>query len=369
MTKELTFSQKCSKYLSERWEQVGSIVENELEEPLSGKLSDFKKVIFDCLTSKTKTYRYVLPTQILSKCVDSTLDCRSIQVSWSKKGAFDARSVAHDVIVPFDRSNHNVLGGSPEPYVNNPLRCPAVIPEYRGKQKNQTDWDKLIIVLDAVQSEDNVEFTKNVFDQVLYEIYKLLSSVIVTYPTPNRISLDNAIVLITEYISVKSGGERLEAVSTALFKIISEKFGLFDEVKREKINTADASSGMVADIECKLRGKTVLLIEVKDRNLTLTQLDSKLDKARSERISEILFLAENGIDKSKEKEIAEKIRHEFTSGQNIYISNLLDFCKGILMLLGEKGRVEFLSKIGPELDRVNASIKHRKAWAKLLKEI
>ena len=369
MAEELTFSQKCSKYLTERWEQVSLIEENNLDEPLSDKLIDLKEVIKDCLTSKTKTYRYVLPTQILSKCVDSTLDCRSIQVAWGKKGAFDARSVAHDVIVPFDKSNHNVLGGSPEPYVNNPLRCPAVVPEYRSKQKNQTDWDKLINVLDTVQSEDNVEFTKNVFDQVLFEIYKLLSEVRVTYPTPNRISLENTILLISKYISVKSGGERLEAVSTALFDIISEKFGLFDEIKREKVNTADTSSGMVADIECKFQGNTVLLVEVKDRNLTLTQLDSKLDKARSERISEILFLAEKGIDKSNEKEITEKIRHEFTSGQNVYVSNLLDFCKGMLMLLGEKGRVEFLSKIGPELDRVSASIKHRKAWAKLLKEI
>ena len=44
---------------------------------------------------------------------------------------------------------------------------------------------------------------------------------------------------------------------------------------------ADASSGMLADIECWSGGRIVLLIEVKDRALTLMQLDSKIDLARS----------------------------------------------------------------------------------------
>lgn len=369
MKDDISFSQQCLEYLEKRWIHINQIEENNLEEPLSDELAHVKELIKDCLTSKTKTYRYVLPTQLLSKCVDSMLDCRSIQVAWGKEGAFDARSIAHEVIVPFDRENHNVLGGSPEPYVNNPLRCPAVTAEFRDRQKNKEDWDKLNEVLDLVENEENIEFTKNIYDQVLYEIFELLSEVMVTYPAPNRISLENTLNLIKEFISVKSGGERLEAISTAIFQIIGEKFGLFDEIKREKVNTADASSGMVADIECKVNDETVLLVEIKDRNLTLTHLDSKLDKARSRRISEILFLAESGIEETKKEKIEEKIRHEFTSGQNVYVSNMIDFCKGVLILLGEKGRVEFLSKIGPELDRVNASIRHRKAWARSLKEI
>lgn len=369
MTDENNFIEECSKYLKNRWRYINQITDAEVEEPLSEKYNSLKNLVKDCLTSNTKTYRYVLPTQLLSKCVDHSLDSHSLQVAWDKEGAFDARSVAHAAVVPFDKENHRVLGGSPEPYVNNPLRCPAITDEYRERQKNKKDWDKLIKVLDLVENEDNLEFTKNLFDHVLYQIFELLAEVRVTYPTPNRISLDNTFSLIQEYISIKSGGERLEAVSTALFQIMGEKFGLFDEVKREKVNTADSSSGMVADIECSLDGETILLVEVKDRDLTLTQLDSKLDKARSRRISEILFLAEKGLKEDQEDIINKRIESEFTSGQNIYVLNLLEFCHGILILLGERGRVEFIGKIGPELDRVNASIKHRREWAKLLKEI
>ena len=77
-----------------------------------------------CLSSRSVSYHYVLPTQLLAKSVDPDLDARSLQARFDAPGAFDARSLAHEVIVPFDRENNRVLGGSPEPYVNNPCALP-----------------------------------------------------------------------------------------------------------------------------------------------------------------------------------------------------------------------------------------------------
>jgi hypothetical protein len=51
-----------------------------------------------------------------------------------------------------------------------------------------------------------------------------------------------------------------------------------------------------------------------------------------------------------------------------YVVNFADFALGILILFGEDGRVQFLSEVGSELDRVNARIEHRRAWANLLKQ-
>ena len=186
----------CREYLEKRWHRINTIAKANLDDALENKFKDLKTKIIDCLKSSTKSYHYVLPTQLLSKTVEHSLDCRSLQVSYGKPGAFDARSIAHKVIVPFDKKNHNVLGGSAEPYVNNPLRCPSVTLDNEAKQKNS----------------------------------------------------------------------------------------------------------------------------------------------------------------------------EFTSGQNVYISNLIDFAFSILILFGEEGRVRFLRRIGLELDRVNSSIYHRKTWAKLLRE-
>jgi hypothetical protein len=311
----------------------------------------------------------VLPTQLLCKAVDHSLDVHALQVAYGKPGAFDARTVAHSVIVPFDQANYKVLGGAPEPYVNNPLRCPAVTAEYREQQKQNLDWDKLVQILDLVENRNEEIFTRQVFDQVLFEIHKLLADVVVIYPTPNRISLQATHHLIEQYLVEKSGGDRIEAIATALFQVIGERFQLFDEVKREKVNAADLSSGMVADIECWLDNIVVLLVEVKDKTLTLTQLDAKLDTARSQKISEILFIAEQGKNKSEEERINARITSEFTSGQNIYISSFSDFSLGIFILLGEEGRVDFLDRIGKELDRVNSAINHRRTWANLLKQV
>jgi hypothetical protein len=262
-----------------------------------------------------------------------------------------------------------VLGGAPEPYVNNPLHVRAVTAEHRGAQKNKADWDKLVEVLDIVESRNDDRFTELVFDQILVEIHKLLAGVTVVYPTPNRIGLEATHRVIQDFLTIRSGGERTEAVSTALFEAVGEKFGIFDHVLRGKVNAADASSGMAADIECWLDDRIVLLVEVKDRSLTLTQLDTKLDTARSRRIAEVLFLAQKGIASREKQEVTERIRSEFTSGQNVYVTDFAGFSLGVLILLGEAGRVDFLTKVGEELDRGNATIKHRRDWAALLKEV
>jgi hypothetical protein len=95
------------------------------------------KAVSTSVNSSTKTFRYVLPTQLLSKLADPSLDSRCLQSQRGGQGAFDARSVAKLVIAPFDQNNENVLGGSEDPYVSNPLRVPVGLgrlPPKAGKQ-------------------------------------------------------------------------------------------------------------------------------------------------------------------------------------------------------------------------------------------
>jgi len=363
------FIEYCNDYLVQQWEKINQITQNDLNDFLDDKYNDLKSDIVDCLTSKTKSYHYVLPTQLLSKTVEPSRDCRSIQVAYGKAGAFDARSIAHKVIVPFDKRNYNVLGGSTEPYVNNPLRCVSVTSDNETRQKNKKDWRKLVKVLELVEQNDNLDFTYAVFNQVLLEIYKLLAHVKVIYPVPGRISLEKTSIIIESFISEGSGGDREEVLVTALFREIAHRFKLFDDIRRGKVNASDIISGMAADIECYSNGRIILMIEVKDKILTMTDLESKLESARAGKIKEILFIAEKGIEDEKKHKINERIKSEFSSGQNIYILRLREFFHSILILLGEEGRVSFISRIGTELDRGNSLISHRKTWANLLRKI
>lgn len=364
MNDGLSFIDKAKNVLQKHWKFLDNYADK-IDSFISDK--DDIKLINDCINSKTKSYRYVLPSQVLAKLVDKSLDCRSIQKAWEADGSFDARSIAHLVIVPFDQSNYQVLGGSAEPYVNNPLRCAAVTKDFRNRQKNKSDWDKLTEILEKIEEIKHAELEKY-YKQILLAIYRRLSDIRITYPTPSRISFSRTLHIIEKYLEQKSGGERLETIVTAMFLTIGEKFQLFDDIQRGKVNAADNSSGSLADIECLKEGEKKLLVEVKDRKLALTHLESKIDKARVDRVKEILFLSK-GIETGSEDGVNTKIESEFVSGQNIYVIDFDSFLKNVLILFGEEGRTEFITNIGPELERVNAAIKHKKDWVSLLKKV
>lgn len=92
-----------------------------------------------------------------------------------------------------------------------------------------------------------------------------------------------------------------------------------------------------------------------------------MDAVRARHITELLVVAEQGKEPHNEESIDSRIRSEFTSGQNVYVVRFAEFALGVLILFGEDGRVEFLNEVASELERVNARIEHRRAWADLLR--
>jgi len=113
----------------------------------------------------------------------------------------------------------------------------------------------------------------------------------------------------------------------------------------------------------------VLAVEVKDRELVLDHIASKLPDLRSKQVSEILYIAQQGINEGNRKNIEHLVEKEFASGQNIYVfKDVLEFASGILAMLGESGRRRFLEVVGENLDTYGAAIEHKKSWADLLSQ-
>ena len=363
------FAAKAKKILDSTW---GTISASAVKGPLGDTVddADLRNAIQRSIRSRTKTYRYVLPTQVLAKLAKHSLDCRSLQVAHGKRGAFDARSLAQSVIVPFDAVNNGVLGGSPEPYVNNPLRVPSVSQTHSKPQKDKQGWSDLCLVLDTVETKRDQQFTEAVFRQVLIEIHRCLAEVSVSYPVPIRVSLEKTLSTIGQFLAEKSGGDREQAVAGALFGIIGERFGLYKTVRRAAINASDKASGLVADLECISDSSTVeLAVEVKDREITVAQIESKLHNARSKKVSEILFVAQKGLDPEEKVSIPARIESEFASGQNVYILDLATLARVVLSLTGEAWRPRFLHEVGRQLEEYHSDIRHRRAWASLLSEL
>lgn len=371
MPDELSFTEACIRAWDETWNALLREIED--NNIIGDTLADEELLgaIHESINSKTKTYRYVLPTQLIARYVDPSLDSLCIQAQRGGKGAFDARSIAHKVIVPFDKGNSNVLGGSPEPYVNNPLRVPEISLEdaVRNQQKDKEGWDRLYKVLKRVEDVNLKDFTKDVLRQTQIEIIKRLHGTSVDYPVPIRTSLEGIVALLAEFLKEKSGGDRPEVVATALFRVVGRQFRLFSEVRRFRTNAPDAASGQAADIEClDEKGIIVLAVEVKDSDIRISHISDKIGRAREKNITEFLFLVrrENG---EFSKPVQERINAEFASGQNIYVFDLLEFVTPILVLLGERGRTEFLRDVGRVMEEYSSSFVTRKHWSELLKKL
>jgi hypothetical protein len=109
-----SFSEACQRYLAERWRQVLQWAADEvLHDVLSDDCRDLKAKIRRSLTGSTKSYHYVLPPQVLCKVVDATLDAHCLQKAWGVSGAFDARTIAHSVIVLLTKTIIGYLVVSP----------------------------------------------------------------------------------------------------------------------------------------------------------------------------------------------------------------------------------------------------------------
>jgi hypothetical protein len=329
---------------------------------------DILEAISRSINSKTKTYRYVLPTQLACKAADPALDARSIQATCGLPGAFDARSVSQSAIVRFDRENHNVLGGSAEPYANNPVRIPAILPGERAAQKDKQGFDDLVNVLEYAQR--NPSQADTLLAATLLAVHARLASTTVVYPVPHRASLVATLGACESFLNERTGGIRLQSVAVALMRTLGKRFGLYESVVAHHVNTSDASSGSAADLECAdANGATVIAVEVKDRALTLHHAQDKLPALRSKRIREMIFLVQGGVIASDRESIDALIAKEFATGQNIYVSEFTDFLAVSLIQTGEAGRREFLEQVGHQLDESKADVSHRARWSALLSGI
>ena len=88
------------------------------------KYKDFIDYVID---NTHLTYKYVLFTALLSKSTDESVNALCLQKHSTLPGAYDARTVCHKVIVPFEMETlKKALGGSNEPFLNKPARFPEL---------------------------------------------------------------------------------------------------------------------------------------------------------------------------------------------------------------------------------------------------
>ena len=314
--------------------------------------------------------RYALLTQLLGKFCDAGRDALSIQRGDAETaeaaGRWDARSFCQSYVVPWVSETGQVLGTSPDPYVNNPLRRPR-LDAGQEALRYRSLWDKLSDTLRVVQDQDDPAYTELQLRRCLASLVRKYNALAVQFDVPQRISLEVTANLVAQYLAEPSGGERPQIIVAALMRIIGYKFGLFDRVTRQAINEADAASSRPGDVICSSDGEDVLAVEVKDRALELQDVETVIIKARRSNVTEVLFA--NTAPRQGSPDIAERVQREFGLGINIYELEIDTLLRVALAIAGEESRTQFLAMVGEELNERVTQPAHKLAWQQLLLDL
>ena len=111
-----------------------------------------------------------------------------------------------------------------------------------------------------------------------------------------------------------------------------------------------------------------MAVEVKERTLTLTDVEGTLRKGRQRKIKDIFF-STPGVRDDDKPAIEERIKRAFASGQNLYVFDFFDLARSVLALGGEPIRFTFTKQVGEHLDVWNTQPVHRQAWKRLLESL
>ena len=317
--------------------------------------------------SKTVAIRYALVTQILGKIADPSRNLLTLQLAAFGPGAWDARSFATAVVVPWVADNQHVLGTSLEPYASKPLRRERLehtMPNVRDKH----GWTHLVGLLYELEGAEHLVLTE-AFRRVLRALVRRLAEQSFGYAIPQRISLPAMSAMLTTFLGTPSGGLRPLAVATALLRTIGTAFGVFSHVEGQGINEADAAGGAPGDVLCYCHDdpdQLCLVVEVKDIDLTLAHVQSSTRKAKQADVglTNLLF-AVPAVRISDRESIAALTRREWAAGLNVYTAGVIPLMEATFMLLRDGWRIDLLRAIGAELDERQDQVA-RRSWHDLL---
>lgn len=248
--------------------------------------------IREVITGRHKTYRYILVTGLLSKATDARIDPLSIQAGDTSKGAYDARTIAHYVLVPFEREYlPDSLGNSNEPYLNKPARFPRLSSDNAVRQGNdRIILGKTIDILSAMDSQKKaLRYLKSalaVMEEVSKEFNKKYEI------DESGINANHVTQSVLDYIFRLADnpceGETCPIIVSAMESIyLPESF----EVIAHKVNESGSSSNEVGDIDIvNSHGEVITSIEVKDKDFTKEDVEHAILKFHQAGLERTLFI-------------------------------------------------------------------------------
>ena len=229
--------------------------------------SPFQKELEAIATGSHLTYRYILVTALLAKATAPEAHCLSLQAGAPLKGAYDARSLCHRVIVPHEPDLlANALGGSNEPYLNKPARFKQLSLQNAVRAgKDQRTLRTLYALLQKIRDSGQARIALQ--DALFFAIQRKGSDEQKMKEVLGDLSGGrHSILTFIEMFSSKSiHGESAALVVGALFWVMGLNRRPDWSVRVHPVNEAGSSSNEISDIDVLDGRELVITAEVKDK--------------------------------------------------------------------------------------------------------
>ena len=245
------------------------------------KVDDISKQIRRVLNGTHKTYKYILVNGLLAKATNNKVNPICLQAGANHEGAFDARSLCHNVLVPFERDFlKNALGGSNEPFLNKPARFTHLSTDNAvRKGKDRETLETVISIFNAINDSSKARIYLSCALECLTDRIRklnLLHDTNVNY-NPTLVEIYEFIYL---FLEKSFEGEKSVLIVSTLEKIYYKRFSQKFEVKVHKVNQSGASSKEIGDIDVYKDTQFMYAIEVKDKAFSSYDLDHAFRKMR-----------------------------------------------------------------------------------------
>lgn len=236
------------------------------------------------------TYKYVLFTAILAKATDEKINTLCLQKQSTLPGAYDARTICHKVIVPFEMETlQKALGGSNEPFLNKPARFPELSTTNAVRKGNDRRiLDSLCTNLPKIQTSDDA------YSCLLYLLKKLiirrdsqkkLTEFTVSSSTNTPAKLMN---FINEAVIKSYEGETFTLVVAGVYHLLYNNENAKVEV--HPVNQSGASGREISDLDIYLNSNLISSNELKDKDFAETDVRHAADKVLAASGYSMLFI-------------------------------------------------------------------------------
>jgi len=277
--------------LDEAWTDIGTS---------SRPPTIMQESIEQVMSASDLTFKYILVTGYLAKYVNSAVHARALQTGSSLRGAYDARSLCHKVVVGFEKAKGNLFGLSNEPFVNKPARHPEHDQD-NPQLRNKLSAQRLHAALEFAQKSDHDDVYQGLVHILRLGFRNAANETRAKVAT--KVNLGHVIAFVEEFLQKSDGGARLVGVWGTFTLLMTEQ----GKVKVYSPNAAELYGKTAGDVEVYYKKNLISASECKQRPMSLDDVNHGISKALRKGVPEYYFVISAGIVPNQEASITKAI--------------------------------------------------------------